>query len=120
MENVPLTVRQSFDREDDSIRIIILDGYLNFETYEVAKINMNRLLENRLYRIVVDLSETKYISSSGWAVFLGVLGAVQANGGDIKLAAMTDGVKFIFDALELNNVLKNYDTVKEAVEAFKK
>jgi len=120
MENTTLNVRQSFDPLDESIRILNFDGYLNMETYDIARINLNRLLENGLYKIVVDLSETKYISSSGWAIFLGSLGAIQAAGGDLKLAAMTDEVRFVFDALELEYVIKAYGTVQSAVDAFKK
>ncbi|MCE5301049.1 MAG: STAS domain-containing protein [Spirochaetia bacterium] len=115
-----LVVRQSFDMEDETIRILVLDGYLNFETYEIARAALNRLLENHLYRIVFDLSQTKYIASSGWAIFLAALSSTEAMGGGIKLAGMNPDVKFVFDALELENIVEHFDTVREAADSFKK
>jgi anti-sigma B factor antagonist len=118
MENTALSVKLSFSDEDNLIRILSCDGYINLETYKILAGAMMRLLENRFYRIVLDLSGTEYISSSGWGAILGNLETVRAAGGDIKLAAMNPEVRFVFDALELDNLLKHFNTVEEAVKSF--
>jgi anti-sigma B factor antagonist len=116
----PLKILQTMDREDDSIRILQCEGYLNFETYDYAREILSRLFRSGIHKIVFDLQEIKYVSSSGWALFLGPMEAARSSGGDIKLAAMTPEVKFVFDALELDNILTLYDTVEDAVASFKK
>ncbi|HDQ26338.1 MAG TPA: anti-sigma factor antagonist [bacterium] len=115
-----LKIMQSMDRDDDTIRILACEGYMNFETYDYAMDIVNRLIQHGINRIVFDLSEVEYISSSGWAVFLGPSNTARSFGGDVKIAAMKDQVKFVFEALELNNVIESYDTVEKAVAAFKK
>jgi anti-sigma B factor antagonist len=114
-----LRVLQSMDKEDDSIRVLQCEGYLNFDTYDQVKNILARLFRNGIYKIVFDLQEIKYISSSGWSVFLGPLETTRSSGGDLKLASMPEQVKFVFDALELGNIFKLYDTVEDAVAAFK-
>lgn len=115
-----LKILQSMAKQDDSIRILNCEGYLNFETYNYAKEILARLFRNKLYKIVFNLENISYIASSGWGVFLGNLEVARQMGGDIKLAAMPQQVKFIYDALELNNIIESYETVDEAVQAFLK
>jgi anti-sigma B factor antagonist len=115
-----LRVLQSMNKEDDSIRILQCEGYLNFETYDQVKNILARLFRSGIYKVIFDLQEIKYISSSGWSVFLGPLETTRSSGGDLKLAAMPEQVKFVFDALELGNIFKLYDTVEDAASAFKK
>jgi anti-sigma B factor antagonist len=118
--NQTLRVLQSMDKEDDSIRILQCEGYLNFETYDYIKGILARMFRSGIYKIIFDLQDIKYISSSGWSVFLGPLEVARASGGDLKLAAMPDEVKFVFEALELGNIISLYDTVDKAAESFKK
>jgi anti-sigma B factor antagonist len=115
-----LKILQSMAKQDDSIRILNCEGYLNFETYNYAKEILARLFRSKLYKIIFNLENINYIASSGWGVFLGNLEVVRQMGGDIKLAAMPQQVKFIYDALELNNIIESYETVDEAVQAFLK
>jgi len=116
--NQTLRIIQSMYKKDDSVRILQCEGFINFETYDYAKEILASLFKSGIYRIVFDLMDIKYISSSGWAVFLGPLETARASGGDIKLASMPDEVKFVFEALELDNLLEYYDSADEAAEAF--
>ncbi|HPD19197.1 MAG: STAS domain-containing protein [Candidatus Goldbacteria bacterium] len=115
-----LKILQSMAKQDDSIRILNCEGYLNFETYNYAKEILSRLFRSNLYKIIFNLENISYIASSGWAVFLGNLEVARQAGGDIKLAAMPQEVKFVFEALELENVINNYETVEDAINAFLK
>jgi anti-anti-sigma factor len=115
-----LKIIQVMDKEDDSIRILQCEGYLNNETYAYAKDILARLFRGGIYKVIFDLQEVKYISSTGWAVFLGPIEVARAQGGDIKLAGMAPEVKFVFEALELNNIIEIYETAEDAAYVFKK
>lgn len=114
-----LTILQSFDREDEGIRILKCSGFFNFETYDYASSILNRLFQGGISRIIFDLTETEYISSSGWAVFVGGLNSANALGGDLKLACMRPEIRFVYEALELDNLIENYPTVSAALAKFK-
>lgn len=115
-----LKIIQSMAMQDDSIRILNCEGYLNFETYDYVKEIVARLFRNKLYKIIYNLENIDYIATSGWAFFLSNLEVARHAGGDIKLAAMPRHVKFVFDALEFNNVIEYYETVEDAINAFLK
>ncbi len=61
-----------------------------------------------------------YISSAGWGIFISEIKGIKENNGDLKLARMIPEVYEVFELLEFHYILKAYDTLDEAVEAFVK
>lgn len=57
------------------------------------------------------LTNVYFISSSGGAVFIGVLNKIRKGGGDIRLAAMTEEVKNIYHIVNFDELLRSYDKV---------
>ena len=106
-------------REVGDVRVLDCEGHLDSTTYKYASDIVKRLLEADVSKLVFNLKEIEYISSSGWAIFIGNLAMAQNKGGDIKLAAMSENVKYTFGVLDLEHILKSYDTVDKALESFK-
>lgn len=65
--------------------------------------------------MVVDLTDTSYISSSGLRALIKSAKAVKGSGGSISVCGMNDLVKEIFEVSGLLNIFGAYPTVKEAV-----
>ena len=105
-------------KEIGDARVLQCEGHLDSTTYKYASDIVKKLLEARVSKIVFDLKEVEYISSSGWPIFIGNLALAENEGGGIKLAAMSESVKYTFGVLDLEHILKSYDTVDEAVKAF--
>jgi anti-sigma B factor antagonist len=102
----------------DPTVLISLKGTIETTNASTLEEALERIINEKCYRIAVDLSGVTYISSAGWGIFISEIKRIRGNGGDIKLAAMTTEVREVFDLLEFNNILKPYPTKDEALKAF--
>jgi anti-anti-sigma factor len=101
-----------------SLTLLSLRGTIETTNASTLEEAINRIIDDRCYRIVVDLTGVSYISSAGWGIFISEIKRVRRNAGDIKLAAMTAPVREVFDLLEFNNILKPYRDREDAVREF--
>lgn len=102
----------------DDISIVKVNGYLDTTTAAELEEALYNLLQKENYRIVVDLSDTTYISSAGWGIFIGEIKEIRNRGGDLKLAGMNGDVFEVFQLLEFQSILNAHDTAEEARLAF--
>ncbi len=102
-----------------ALTLLTLKGTIETTNASSLEEAIDRIIEDRCFRIVVDLSNVTYISSAGWGIFISEIKQVRRNAGDIKLAAMTAPVREVFDLLEFNNILKPYAGKDEAVRDFR-
>ena len=105
-------------KDAGDINIIYLRGYLDAHTAPVLENTFTELIGRKKYSIVVNFKDLSYISSAGLGVFMAFIEKIRENGGDIKLAGMSDKVYNIFDLLGfplLYEIFKNED---DAVKKF--
>jgi anti-anti-sigma factor len=101
-----------------SLALLTLSGTIETTNASGLEETLERIIDGKCYRIVVDLGSVKYISSAGWGIFISEIKRIRRNGGDIKLAAMTPEVREVFELLEFNNILKPFHDKEEAVKDF--
>ena len=89
---------------DNSLALLTLSGTIETTNASGLEDTLERIIDDRCFRIVVDLGMVKYISSAGWGIFISEIKRIRRNGGDIKLAAMTPEVREVFELLEFNLV----------------
>ena len=107
------------DGESTDVSVIRIHGNLEFVAADELDRVVSRLVKSGQYRIVVDLSDTSYISSRGWGVFLSNIRELRENGGDLKLAGMLPDTYEVFRVLEFGMFLKSYLSIDDAAHAFK-
>ena len=112
----------SFSRpeENPEVSVISVQGYVDTTTASELEESLKRLLKKGRYNIVIDLGGVNYISSAGWGIFISEIKEIRENSGDLKLAAMIGDVYEVFELLEFQTILENFDTVEDAVKSFKK
>ena len=71
-------------------------------------------------RLVLDLSQVDYMSSSGLRVLVSTLKIVRQQKGDIHLAGLKDNIQQLLDLAGFTSIFKIYPTFEEAVSAFEK
>lgn len=103
---------------DNSLTLLTLSGTIETTNASGLEETLERIINNKCYRIVVDLGSVKYISSAGWGIFISEIKRIRRNEGDIKLAAMTPEVREVFELLEFNSILKPFDDKESAVSDF--
>lgn len=101
------------------VTMVRVDGVIDTMTASELEKVMNTLLEQRKYKIIVDLAGVDYISSAGWGIFISNIREIKSHAGDIKLARMMPSVYEIFELLEFDSILKAYDNIEKAKADFR-
>jgi len=100
------------------VSVLTLRGTIETTNASGLEETLARIVDERCYRIVVDLAGVTYISSAGWGIFISEIKRIRRNGGDIKLAAMAPEVREVFDLLEFGNILKPFEHRTDAIRDF--
>jgi anti-sigma B factor antagonist len=115
-----ISVSFSKPEENPDVSVLSVQGYVDTTTSAELEESLKRLLKKGRFNIVIDLGGVNYISSAGWGIFISEIKSIRENGGDLKLASMVGDVYEVFELLEFQTILENYDTIGEAVGSFGK
>jgi len=100
------------------ISLISLRGTIETTNASGLEETLERVINDRCYRIVVDLGAVSYISSAGWGIFISEIKRIRRNSGDIKLVGMSPEVREVFELLEFNSILRPFDNTTDALGDF--
>lgn len=76
------------------------------------------LLEQGKKNIIVDMSDVKFVDSSGIGNIVRAFSTVKDAGGQLKLAGLTDKIQGLLSITKLNSVFEQYPTVEDASKSF--
>lgn len=79
---------------------------------------LHQLKEQGKKNIVVDLSKTKFMNSSGLGMLISGMTTMRNAGGDLRLANVADRIQSLLVITKLITVFKHYDSVEEAVASY--
>jgi len=81
---------------------------------------LHKLIDEGKKNIVVDLSDVKFMNSSGLGMLIGGLTTMKKANGFYKLANVTDKIESLLIITKLITIFENYDSVDAAVESLPK
>lgn len=79
---------------------------------------LHELIDNNQVRVVADLGNVDWMNSSGLGILIQGLNTMRNNGGDIKLANVTERIKSLLMITKLTRIFEIFDTVDDAVAGF--
>lgn len=79
---------------------------------------VNLLAEEGIHKVVMDLSDLKYVNSTGLNVLLNSLTKTRKNGGDLVVCGLSKKVRELLLITKLNSIFTVTDTTEEAVARF--
>ena len=118
MEGIQVSIQRA--GSNNSISVIKVGGYIDTTTSSELEHALSKLLKEGSYQIIIDLSNVDYVSSAGWGIFISEIKGIRERSGDLKLVGMIPEVWEVFELLEFHNILKAFDSVKDAVSDFEK
>lgn len=101
-----------------TIQVVKVKGYLDSSTFPEMQDQLQELINQGYYRIIVEFGDLNYISSAGLGVLMGMLQEIRNKSGDLKLANMSSKIKNLFDMLGFSRLIRIYDTIDMAKQAF--
>ncbi len=105
-------------REVGDVSILDVNGFLDAHTAPDLENAFNNLIENKNYKVVINFSGLKYISSAGLGVFMAYVETMRDNGGDIKFSNLKDDVYNVFDLLGFPMLYEFYKSEDEAIAKY--
>ena len=69
-------------------------------------------------RVVINMSQMKFVDSSGLGALISCLRDVTGEKGQLKLCAMTRSVRALFELMRMNRVFDIFESQEEAVKSF--
>lgn len=105
----------------DGIAVLKLKGKLmgGEETQELHD-HVRGLVADEVKNVVIDLSNVKWLNSSGLGVLMASYTTLKNNGGALKLAGVTEKVESLLVITQLVNFFETYESVDRAITSFKK
>lgn len=106
----------SEDRKADAV-ILALSGKLDATTAKNFEEKIFGVIDSGAQRLVIDLAQLEYISSSGLRVFLLAAKRLQGTQGKVVLCALKDHIRQVFDLAGFSSIFSIYSARDEAVKS---
>jgi anti-anti-sigma factor len=93
---------------DEALKATVVkpNGNIDIFTYQAFRQYLQDLLASgQENRVVVDLSTTAYIASSGWAVLLSQSRMLRRAGGKMVLSNMKDEIRGVYEVMNVETLL---------------
>ncbi len=103
----------------DAAVLVVKGNLLGGPDAEQFYSEVKRLLDDDFRHFVLNLSGVKLINSSGLGILIKALKPVRELDGDFHLAAASEKIDSLFMITKLYQVFKSFDTVEQALQAFK-
>lgn len=113
----------SFDirtRTKSDVVILEIHGELDAHTAPGLEIELQKLIDEKFVKIIVDGSSLEYISSAGLGVFMAYIEDIRSKNGDIKITGLKPKVFNVFDLLGFPTLYDILDSEEEAYNIFQK
>lgn len=104
-------------RDVGSSVVVQPTGRLNMVAAPKLREQLQSIVGGGRTRLVVDLSATDFIDSSGLGALISGLKAARQAGGDLRIAAPTEQVRRVLTLTRLDRVLTAHDSVDAAADA---
>jgi anti-sigma B factor antagonist len=89
-------------------------GRLNMVAAPRLRALVDQTVAEGQVHIVVNLTETSFVDSSGLGALIGGLKVAREAGGDLRIAGAPEQVLTVLQLTNLDRVLRSYDTAAEA------
>lgn len=104
----------TYDHENNIV-VLEVKGEVDAFTAQILDTHLLDLLEHGKVRIVIDVSEMKFISSAGIRAILYAHKEAVQLGGEVRLAGPTDQTRRIFEIAGFFELLNVTDDLQESI-----
>jgi len=106
-------------REDQGVVILEPKGkIMGGPDATVLHDQLHELINQNKKKVVIDLSKVEWMNSTGLGILISGLTTLRNNGGELKLACVTDKIQSLLTITKLITVFENFDSIEEAVKSF--
>jgi anti-sigma B factor antagonist len=104
----------------EDVTLLYPKGFINAHTVRLFEGEIQKALEQKRFKIVVNCAGLAYIASAGLGAMMGAIEEIRSNGGDLRLTDLNETVLNIFEILGFNHLYRIYDSEMDAVMSFRR
>lgn len=104
--------------EIKGVQVVKIIGNLDTSTSPDAENTINSMINEDQIKMILDLSDTGFVSSAGLRVFLSTAKQIGAKGGTVKFCGANEVVQEILDISGFSGILDVESSLEEALSAF--
>lgn len=105
-------------QHENSVVVISVEGEITFENSDLLRDQIDQLLAQQKFRMVIDLAGLKYMSSAGMGVLVHGLKLTRAQNGDLRLINLNDKMRRVFLITQFTHHFMVCKDTAEAVASF--
>ena len=98
--------------------ILALAGHLDGNTAPELARQVQQLVAEGMYNLIVDLKEVDFMSSAGLGVFMGEINRVREKQGDIRLLHPNATVRRLIEVMGFTHLFQIFDSEAKVLESF--
>lgn len=98
----------------ESYAVVTVHGEVDLATAPRLRDCLTGLAADGHQRVILDLSETEFLDSTGLGAIVTGLKRIRARGGDLRMVCASPRVRTAFEITSLDRVLPLYGSVDEA------
>lgn len=107
-------------KQQGDIQVMCCGGSLDADTVTAFKKVAYDLVSSGATRFIIDCTDLTFIDSMGLGVLISLLRRVRSRDGDVKMAALSDEVKTIFEITRLHRLFDVCADSSAALRQFSK
>ena len=99
--------------------VVKLTGRIDSETVPKIKTELDKLIEENNNKLVMDMTDVSFVSSSGWWVLINTQKACKRyDRGEVIMAGLAKRIKHSLELVGMDDYFRTFETVTEAVGNF--
>lgn len=106
------------ERDQNGITIFVLEGRVDSEGAVDLDLALQAASAANKYKLVLDMSQVRYINSAGLRTLADILTQSQQQNGDLKLVDLNPKVQRVFQIIGFDKFFNIYPTTEAALTAF--
>ena len=106
-------------REDKGVAILEPKGkIMGGPDATVLHDNLHEIINQGKKKVVIDLAKVDWMNSTGLGILISGLTTMRNNGGELKLANVTEKIQSLLTITKLITIFETFDSVDQAVGSF--
>lgn len=106
------------EQTKNDVVIFVIEGRIDSEGAVDLDLALQEAVSSEKYKLILDMTNVRYINSAGLRTLADVLTRTQENSGDLKLVALTPKVRRVLQIVGFDNFFSIYDELDAAVADF--
>jgi anti-anti-sigma factor len=102
-------------KEVEGFTVVELNGSFDTRTSPDVQSELTRLIEQEVKKVVINMEQVEYISSSGLRALLFITKQLIGINGELRLCCLNETVREVFAISGFDTILKVYASEEEAM-----